>query len=106
MKVYTNQALLKRRSRVSGAFLGSSLGLLILGMAASFLGPTQEIQLGASTVAMVVGLFLWSRNQSYLNKWGIRTRQDGHLSGALKGLDDRYHLLVAPAGNLPDYLLI
>src|SRR5438046_3137393 len=106
MRVHTNTALLKRRSRVSGAFLASALGLLILGMFASFIGPTPQIQLGASTVALVVGLFLWSRNQTYLNKWGLRTRQDGHLSTALKGLDDRYHLLVAPGPNLPDYLLI
>lgn len=106
MRVHTNTALLRRRSRISGAFLLAATVCLIGGFLASLLQVELGVQYAVSTGSLVVGLFLWSRNQSYLRRWGPRWRQDAKLERALRGIDDRYHLLVAPGGSLPDYLLV
>ncbi|HEY3116192.1 MAG TPA: hypothetical protein VGK54_05575, partial [Chloroflexota bacterium] len=60
----------------------------------------------ASIGSLILGLFLWSRNQAYLLRWGRQWRQDGKLRDALKALDDRYQLLVAPRRRLPDFVAV
>lgn len=106
MRVHTNAALLRRRSRTSGAFLLAATVCLLGGFFLSLFQQDLAVQYGLSIASLVVGLFLWSRNLSYLQRWGPRWRQDAKLERALRGLDDRYHLLVAPGPALPDYLLV
>jgi hypothetical protein len=83
-----------------------SLLFLTAGFFASISSTDPRIQYGAAIPPLLIGLVLWSRNQAYLQRWGPRTRQDGTIARALRGIDARYHLFVAPASGLPDYVLL
>lgn len=106
MRVYTNGPLLRKRARRSAAYLLGATLCLLGGFFLSLLQSDLAAQYALSIASLFLGLFLWSRNQAYLHRWGVRTRQDEPLRRALRALDDRYHLLVSPAQNLPDYLLV
>lgn len=83
-----------------------SLVFLGVGFLASISSTEPLVQYGFAIPPLLIGLALWARNQAYLRRWGPRTRQDGPLLRALRGLDARYHLFVAPGAHLPDYLLL
>lgn len=106
MRIITNGPLLRRRSRISGFFLLAASVCLVGGFVYSFFLSDLLMQYAVTLATLIVGLILWSRNQAYLQKWGPRWRQDGPLRQGLRSLDDRHYLLVAPAADLPDYLLV
>ena len=106
MQIHVNEALLRRRLLLSVVYMVGSLLFLGAGFLASLWSENPLVQYGASIPPLLVGLVLWSRNQAYLQRWGPRTRQDAVLAHALRGLDARYHLFVAPSSQLPDYLLV
>lgn len=106
MQIHINERLLRRRLWLSVVYMVGSLLFMGGGFLASVASTDPLIQYGASIPPLLVGLFFWSRNQAYLQRWGPRTRQDAVLTHALRGLDARYHLFVAPAEGLPDYLLV
>jgi hypothetical protein len=105
MKIFTNDRLIRRNSRL-GQF-ASIGGLLVLvgGMFVSFKYPNL---VGIAWVALLIGFALSQLGLYYGNRWGRRPRPDEHLSLALKSLDDRHtiyhyltpvpHLLVGPSG--------
>jgi len=106
MRVSVNGPLLRRRSRTGAAYLVGATLCLLGGFLLSLLQSDLALQYALSFTSLILGLFLWSRNQAYLHRWGPRWRQDEPIRRALRALDDRYHLLVAPAPSLPDYLLV
>lgn len=105
MKIYTNERLIKRNSRLGQ--VASLLGLLVLvgGMYISF---RYQNMVATAWVALLIGFALSQLGLYYGNRWGRRPRPDEHLSLALKSLDDRYslfhyrtpvpHVLVGPSG--------
>jgi hypothetical protein len=95
---------MRKRARRSGIYLAGATLCLVGGFFLSLIQT--QYQYVISVTSLVLGLFLWSRNQTYLHRWGARTRQDEPLRHALRTLDDRYHLLICPAEKLPDYLLV
>ena len=106
MRVEVNQPLLRRRERVGLAYLVGATICLVGGFILSINLADLEMQYAASLSSLLLGLLLWAKNQGYVLKWGPRWRQDEPLQRALRSLDNRYRLLVAPATNLPDYLLV
>ena len=106
MRVYTNQALIRRRLRWSVVYLVVSMGLLVGGFLLSLTELPLIAQYGGSLAALVAGLFFWSRNQVQLQRWGPRGRQDAVIVRSLRALDDRYHLLAFPDTSLPDYIVV
>lgn len=106
MQIHTNDALIRRRLRVSLIYLSASLAFLIGGFIFSTAQTDVTIQYLVSLPALIMGLLLWARNQGYLERWGPRGRQDATLARSLRGLDSRYHLYAFPDPGLPDYLII
>ncbi|MSQ24184.1 MAG: hypothetical protein EXR58_06500 [Chloroflexi bacterium] len=106
MQIHTNSVLLRRKSRIAGGFLLAATVCLVGGLFVSLVQPDPIIQYAVSIASLSLGLGFWARNQAYLHRWGPRWRQDQAIGNALKGLDNRYHLLVAPAPALPDYVLV
>jgi len=107
MKIYTNEKLVKRNSRIGQ--IASILSLLILaaGMFYSF-KDTTGAYVSLTFGALVVGFLLFQFGNYYLSRWGKSPRPDELLSAALKGLDNTYtiyhystpifHLLVGQSG--------
>ena len=106
MQTHTNNALVRRRLRVSLVYLSASLAFLLGGFIFSAAQTDVLIQYVVSLPALIIGLLLWARNQGYLERWGPRGRQDAILARSLRGLDARYHLFAFPDSGLPDYLII
>jgi hypothetical protein len=106
MRLSTNNALIRRRVRVSVVYLVIAMGLLVGGFIASVNVHDPILQYAVSFPTLAGGLYFWWRNQTELRRFGPRGRQDAALAQALRGLDDRYQLRVFPAGALPDYLLV
>jgi hypothetical protein len=105
MKIYTNERLVRRNSRLGQ--IASLAGLLVLvgGMYISF---RYQDMITIAWVALLIGFALSQLGLYYGNRWGRRPRPDEHLSLALKSLDDRHsvyhymtpvpHFLVGPSG--------
>jgi hypothetical protein len=105
MKIYSNDRLIRRNSRLGQ--IASLAGLLILvgGMYISF---TQQQLYAVAWLALLLGFALSQLGLYYGNRWGRRPRPDEHLNLALKSMDDRHslyhyltpvpHLLVGPPG--------
>ena len=106
MQVLVNERLLRRRLWFSLASMVGSILLLLLGFVGSTIVRDPLLQYAVSLPPLIVGIVLWSRNQAYLQRWGPRMRPDGAITRALRGLDARYALLVAPGSRLPDYVLV
>lgn len=106
MRLYVNEGLVRRRVRASLLYLALSLLFLVGGFLASVAEPDISRSYLISFSALAVGIAFWARNQTHLQRWGPRGRQDGAIARALKGLDNRYELLCFAAANLPDYLLV
>jgi hypothetical protein len=104
-KVYTNEALVKRNSRIARITMLGGLLVLAAGMFISFQMPDQfALSLGA----LLFGFVLSQIGIYFTNRWGRRPRLDELLNQGLKGLDERFklyhylkpasHILVGPAG--------
>jgi hypothetical protein len=105
MKIYTNDKLVRRNSRIGQIALLAGLLVLGGGLVLNFRGPTM---FNYSLIAFLVGFLISQVGLYYANRWSRKPRPDEHLNSALKGLDGRYslyhyltpaaHLLVGPAG--------
>jgi hypothetical protein len=87
MRVSTNEKMIKRRRQLGTYASLIGLGVLALGMVASF--KLQYIWL--SLAALLVGFILAQYGNYNLRRWGRAPRPDQVLQEALKGFDDRYH---------------
>jgi hypothetical protein len=87
MRVTTNQKLIKRRGRLGMITSLTGIGVLAVGMIASF---RQQI-IWVSLVALVLGFVLAQFGSYNLRRWGRSPRPDEVLAEGLKGFDDRYH---------------
>lgn len=106
MKLYVNRRLIRRRLWVSVVYLVLAIVFLVGGFIISIAEGDVFGQYALSTPALLLGLFFWWRNQVYLARWGPRGRHEDVLGRALRGLDNRHHLLAYPDPGLPDYLLV
>ena len=88
MRVTSNEKLIKQRRRYGTYSSLAGLGVLVIGMIASF----QPNYLWVSMVAIVLGFALAQFGSYNLRRWGRSPRPDQVLANALKGFDDRYHL--------------
>jgi hypothetical protein len=105
MNIFTNEALIKRNTRVAQIASLTGLVVLIGGMIVSF---TRQELVNIAFAALLVGFVLSQVGIYYTNRWGRRPRPDELLNTALKGLDGKYaiyhyltpasHVLVGPAG--------
>jgi hypothetical protein len=87
MRVTTNQKIIKRRGRLGMIASLSGIGVLALGMLASF----RQQFVWASLVALVLGFILAQFGSYNLRRWGRSPRPDEVLAEGMKGFDDRYH---------------
>ena len=105
MKIYVNDKLIKRNSRIGR--IASFVGLAV--MAGSMFVTFRYPQwLSLAYILLFGGLALSQLGLYYGNRWGRRPRPDEQIDQALKGFDDRFalyhyhtptrHLLVGPAG--------
>lgn len=106
MRFARNDALLRRRLRLSVLYFFLSTGLMGGGFLLTLDYAEDPGRYAVATAALLVGLAIWAVNQNYLARWAPRSRQDGALHHALRGLDDRYVLFAFPAAKLPDYLVV
>jgi len=88
MRVTTNPKLIKRRSRLGMIASLAGIGVLAIGMLASF---RQQVA-WVSLIALVVGFILAQFGSYNLRRWGRSPRPDEVLEEGMKGFDDRYHL--------------
>ena len=88
MRVSTNQKLIKRRGRLGMIASLTGIGVLAVGMLASF---RQQI-VWVSLIALVLGFVLAQFGSYNLRRWGRSPRPDQVLEEGMKGFDDRYHL--------------
>jgi hypothetical protein len=107
MKIYRNDKLIRRNSRIGGIATLVGLALLVGGMAFTFLVRNASI-IGLSWLFLLGGFIVSQLGVYYGSRFGRSPRPDELLDRALKGLDERYtiyhyttvvsHLLVGPAG--------
>lgn len=88
MRVTTNPKLIKRRGRLGMIASLSGIGVLALGMFASFRPEIAWVSL----IALVLGFALAQFGSYNLRRWGRSPRPDQVLEEGMKGFDDRYHL--------------
>ena len=100
MRVTSNLKLIKRRSKLGMIVSLSGIGVLAVGMIASFRPQIAWVSL----IALVIGFVLAQIGSYNLRRWGRSPRPDQVLDESLKGFDDRYHLY---AWSLPvPYVLL
>lgn len=87
MRITTNQKMIKRRGRLGMIASLAGIGVLALGMLASF----RQQYVWASLVALVLGFVLAQFGTYNLRRWGRSPRPDEVLAEGMKGFDDRYH---------------
>jgi hypothetical protein len=87
MRVTTNQKMIKRRGRLGMIASLTGIGVLAVGMLASF---RQQI-IWVSLLALVLGFVLAQFGSYNLRRWGRSPRPDEVLVEGMKGFDDRYH---------------
>ncbi|MEN6571289.1 MAG: hypothetical protein ABFD24_05545 [Anaerolineaceae bacterium] len=105
MKIYSNEKLIKRNSRLGQIASIVSLVVLGVGMYFSF-KDTQGKYVALTFGSLIVGFLVFQFGNYYLSRWGKSPRPDELISASLKGLDDRFsiyhyttplfHLLVGP----------
>lgn len=103
MQVITNEKLIRNRARLGRVASFVGLGILILGLVASFFQ-----WLLVSFGCLLVGFLLSQVGIYHANRWVKQPRPDQTLAKILKGLDNRYylynyvlpapHVLLAPFG--------
>ena len=106
MYVVTNDALARRQVKRGNIFLFAALAVFGAGVAVGAVRPDDTVASIATFGALMLGIFLWQLSLYYTRRWGPRERQDAALVKALKGLDNRYTLVIFSSPRLPDYLLI
>lgn len=106
MKIYTDEAKIKKNRLIGQITTIASLVILAIGLYLSFQGAGNYITI--SFAALILGFILSQVGISYGNRWGKHPRPDESIDSSLKGLDDRYslyhyvtpvsHLLLGPSG--------
>jgi hypothetical protein len=104
--VVKNEALARRQIRRGNWFLFGALGVFAAGFAVASFRGDDELSSIFTLGALLLGVFCWQISLYYTRRWGPKERQDVPLVNALKGLDNRYTLVVFSAARLPDYLLL
>jgi hypothetical protein len=100
MRITTNQKMIKRRGRLGMIASLAGIGVLALGMLASF----QQQFVWVSLLALVLGFVLAQFGTYNLRRWGRSPRPDEVLTEGMKGFDDRFHFY---AWSLPaPYVLL
>ncbi|MFQ5593666.1 MAG: nuclease-related domain-containing protein [Anaerolineae bacterium] len=107
MKVRTDRALIASRQRLGSWTALGGLIILVGGLIVSFRWQT-PVMIGATYIALIVGMLLSSVGIYLSDKWVQEPRADQSLETALKGFDDKYslynyvlpadHVLVSPHG--------
>jgi len=114
MQIVRDEALIARRKKIGQITSLVGLGILIGGMAFTWLAPNWDVPvqlaLYAPMLALLVGFILSSIGMYYVNNWGRSPRPDEVLDSSLKGLGREYklyhfalptpHLLLTPGGPL------
>lgn len=110
MKIYSDEKLIKRNSKIGNITSIASIVILGIGMFFSFKDKDGSY-LPITFSALIIGFLLFQFGNYFMNKWGKSPRPDEKLSQALKGMDDKYslyhyqtgvsHLLIGPAGIYP-----
>ncbi len=105
MRIFTDDSLIKRNSRLGQIATIAGLLVLVGGMFVSFRYPNFA---GFAWIALLVGFALSQIGLYFGNRWGRRPRPDELIDQGLKGLNDQYsiyhyltpaaHLLVGPSG--------
>lgn len=107
MKIYTNEKLVKRNSRIGQ--IASIISLVVLGVGMFYtFKDTAGNYISLTFGALIIGFLLFQFGNYYMSRWGKYPRPDQLLIQALKGLDDKYslynytsnifHLILGPAG--------
>jgi hypothetical protein len=105
MKVISNTRLINRNQKIGRYVTIASLIVLGGGIYISFMKPDMvSLYFGA----LILGFILSQIGIYFGTRWGRSPRPDEMITGALKGLDDKYtlyhyssivpHLLIGPAG--------
>jgi hypothetical protein len=89
MRVSRNEKYIQQRARFGKYVTFVGLGVLILGLLATFQIKYQWA-VWASMGALVVGFILSQVGSYHLRRWGRTPRPDQIVERELKGLDDRY----------------
>lgn len=107
MIIVSNKKLINRNKRIGSVTTIVSLAVLGLGLYISFTATSSE-NFTWSLLCLILGFLLSQVGIFFSSRFGRSPRPDEQLSGALKGLDDKYilyhyltavnHLLVGPAG--------
>ena len=107
MKIYSNEKLIKRNTRIGNITSLLSIGILAVGMFFSF-KDKEGTYLTLTFTCLIVGFLLFQVGNYFMNRFGKPPRPDQKISQALKGLDDKFtlyhymtnvaHLLVGPSG--------
>ena len=114
MQIIRDDKLVQRRKKLGQIFSMVGLGILIAGMAFTWLAPNWNIPMQISVyvpfLALMAGFILSSIGIYYTNRWGRTPRPDEILDQSLKGLGRKYklyhfslpapHLLLAPEGPI------
>ncbi len=92
MRVSTNTQLIRRRGRLGMIGSLSGIGILAVGMFASFNTQDQPQLIWVPMASLIAGFLLAQFGSYNLRRWGRSPRPDQVLEEAMKGFDDRYHL--------------
>jgi hypothetical protein len=103
MKISINDKLIKRNKLISQIVLYGALGLMGLGIIYSITHP-DSAELYFAYLVIFPAYLLLQINILMADKWGKSPRLDEIISGALKGLDNRYSLYLYTTGI--SYLLV
>jgi hypothetical protein len=100
MRVTSNTKLIQRRSKLGMIASLAGIGVLAVGMIASFRPQIAWVSL----IALVLGFILAQFGSYNLRRWGRTPRPDQVIEESMKGFDDRYHFY---AWSLPvPYVLL
>lgn len=101
MNIHLNEKMILRRAKIGRWVSTAGLLVLLIGMVFTFRGPEY---VWYTFGALMFGLVASQIGTYHMRRWGRTPRPDEVLTGALKGLDKRYHFYgwLLPA----DYVLL
>ena len=112
MQIVRDERLIQRRKKIGQVTSLLGLGILVVGMAFTWLSPRWDIAMDLTLYAtlgtLLVGFILSNVGIYYTNRWGRSPRPDEMLDASLKGLGREYkiyhfvlpvpHVLLTPQG--------
>ncbi len=99
MRIYKNEAYIRRRATIGQWAFWTALGALVGGMIVSFRWPQYTF---IPLIALAVGFIVAQMSTHYLNRFVRPDRPDISLTAALKGFSNNYALYhyVTPASHV------